>query len=141
MGIKCSKAVEWLLPYIQCADGLVNLDKLKSITTFKVPVSKIKQTEACLTRYDAKNFRMTITLYEQVRVRHGNRYKVENVRHRLSYVLDSLAHELAHLKQFDHKPAHLALQAKIMIRMAKVAEQQGITDLTLQWKKPKCLKS
>lgn len=133
--IKFSKKIEWLRPYVECVKGMVNLDKLKGISTFKVPLSKVKTTEACLIRYDAKNFKMTITLYDHTRVRQKNgKFKVQHRKHRLNYILDSLAHELAHLKYFDHRPEHLELQAKLLIRMSKVAKKHGITDITVPWK-------
>ncbi len=133
--IKYSKSIDWLVPYVECAKGLVNLNKLKVVTTFKVPVSKIKQTEACLIRYDAKNYKITLTLYNQKRKRVNSKIKIKSVKNTISFVLDSLAHELAHLKYFDHRPEHLALQARILIRMTKVAKLQGILDLDRQWKK------
>ena len=133
--IKFSKRNEWLREYVESAHGLVNLDKLKSVTTFTVPTSKIKKTEACLTRYDSKNFKMTLTLYDHIRVRRTNgKIKVEHKRHNFNYVLDSLAHELAHLKFFDHRPEHLALQARILVRMTKIASKNGILDITMPWR-------
>jgi hypothetical protein len=130
-----SKKLEWLRPFLDAAKGLVNTDKLKAISHYTVPTSKVKRTEACLIRYDAKVYKMTITLYDHLRVKQKNgKFKIEHRRHRLSYILDSLAHELAHLKYFDHRPEHTILQCKIMIRMAKVAKKLQITDTTVPWR-------
>jgi predicted metal-dependent hydrolase len=130
-----SKKLEWLRPYLDAAKGLVNTDKLKAITHYTVPISKVKHTEACLIRYDTKNYKMTITLYDHKRVKLPNgKFKMTHKRHRLSYILDSLAHELAHLKYFDHRPEHIVLQCKILARMAKVAKKLQITDTTMPWR-------
>ena len=132
MAITYSKKTDFLHEFILCAHGLVNLDKLKTVKDFRVPVTKNIRTEAQLHYYDPKNFTLTINLYN-----HGvnAKGKTVSVRKYFAQVIDGLAHELAHLKHFDHGPDHSILQAKIMLRMYRLAKKKGMTDMWQRWGK------
>ncbi len=121
-GMKIQKRIKWLKPYILSAKNLVDLTKLKSVTGYTVPIYKETNQQASIIyniygkrRYDIKlNLKINYCLSK----------KQTNVG--IASFLDSLAHELSHIEHIEHTPEHFALQAKILLRFARVLKKTGV---------------
>lgn len=119
--MKISKDLEWVLPFVEAADGLIDLSKITKIKGYKQIPNKEVRTEGC-THY--KNGKFVITIKTHNYSKDKEEYKEEHK----GLLLDTLAYELAHIHPhcFDHSVDHFAMQVKILQRFVKVLKKTQI---------------
>jgi len=119
--VKISNELQWMLPFVEATEGLIDLSKITKIKGYKQIPSKEVQTEGC-THY--KNGKFLITIKTHNYSKEKEKYKEEYK----GLLLDTLAHELAHIHPncFDHGYEHFAMQVKILQRFVKVLKKTQI---------------
>jgi len=127
--IRYSKDLLWVKPYVDAVAEMVPLNRLTSITGYKVPIDKVEQCSALISKC-AGWYRITIRNYRPDYESLGDGKFVKNGHKReyVAVILENLSHELAHLKIWEHTPDHLLLQARLLTRMARQAKKQGLKD-------------
>ena len=128
--IRYKRNAHWLKPYVSSVAHLVPVHRVTEIIGFKVPLNKRDNTSAQITMFGNGSCKITINLFNHAIVSLGNqKFKKIFFRHEnIETVLMALAHELAHLKVWEHTPAHLELTAKILRVFAKTAAKQNVLD-------------
>lgn len=126
---KMTKNVMWLKPYIMSVKHLVPINKISKVCGYSVPLHKAEVQDAAIV-YPSGKKKAVIS----IRMTNNDYINEKQLRPYYAQVLNHLAHEMAHLKHFDHSPKHLELEARIMLKFAKVAAKLGVKDL---WKRVK----
>ena len=122
MKYELTKNVSFLKPFLKGVGKIVPLAKLTRIKGYRVARGLEEQKHAGIVEYDDNT--LVITLRIQSLVDNGKSHKYDT----LEKILLDLSHELAHLKEWDHTPAHFRIQSKIMLHFAKKLRKLNITD-------------
>jgi hypothetical protein len=122
----------WLEPFVKSVAHLVPLHRINRIRGYSVPIDKGELQDAAITLPDKKrkyNINIRIKNNDYIKGKQRNAYTAQ--------ILSHLSHELAHIKHWDHSPKHLMLEAKILLKFARVAGTMGIRDLWVRHKPAK----
>jgi hypothetical protein len=133
--IKFSKNVEWLRPFADKAANLIPLKKLVQVKGYRVPLENLAQIEGqCVTRDNHKSHIITLRIFknEQKKVGYNKFTAYKQSRSRVSTILETFAHELAHIKHWEHNPAHWKLQAQIQMRFASLLQSWDVQDIEIK---------
>ena len=129
--IRFSPAVTWLIPFMRSAKPLVDFRHIKSVSGRHLSTRMGVESAATITRSTTGRFSIVLTLDDFAihRPRSQKRVRVTGIAENYTWeILSAFAHELAHTKQWQHTPAHMRLEARIMLRFARVCEMLGIKD-------------
>lgn len=128
--IKYGSKVAWMKDYVKAAASTVDLSRLREIKGYQVPLDKLPVSSASIIKDPGGwcNILIRITKPEYANMGNGKFKAIKQLPEDFAFLLDSLAHELAHLEHWEHTPAHLKLQAQILVKFAEVAERKGVKD-------------
>lgn len=118
--IRFTKNVEFLRPFIKGLGRQVPLRHLKYVRGYRVKKGFIERSDASIIRYSKKHYTINVLVEELVHRQH--QYKT------IERALLHFAHELAHLREWEHTPAHFALQSKILLHFADILKQLKVED-------------
>lgn len=130
--IAFSSNVRWLIPFVRAAKPLIPYQKLKRVHGYHLSTRMGVASSGTITRNTTGHFKISIPLndYSIHRPRDSKRAKIIEVVPNYTWeILSSLAHELAHMVHWEHTPAHMRLEARLMIRFANTCVKLKITDL------------
>lgn len=134
MPIRISSELEWLLPFVESAHGIVNVKKLSRLTAYRVPFRKEPKVAGVCTRWSVDgrvtDWSISLLTHDRIKIpssRRKPKYRYEPID--AGTILESLAHELAHLSGLEHDPGHTDRTARILDRFVGVMEKLGIDDL------------
>lgn len=119
--MKYTKNTLWLIPFITEVANLIPYKKITNIRGYKVKAGLSEQTDGSTLNWNNK-YSINLLLLTYCTQRKQHRPKP------MHFILDTLAHELAHTVHWEHSPEHYALQAKIMLKFAKVLKKLNIND-------------
>lgn len=119
-----TKSAEWMLPFIEAVKPLVpKIRYLNSIEFKKPKLNTIKPSHGT-TLYDKWSQRYEIVIYSHYsKILKRKPMKLTYVEYSLIESLECLAHELAHLRHFNHTPAHKILECKIKTRFMQMLKK------------------
>ena len=137
MPTKYDKHTHWMKPFVESADGLVKVDKIRALLRIKAQEDRGQASLAiCTKEHDGTyTIRMYTVIRDHKRLPNGLWKSKPFTSMRVYVILETLAHELAHLRHFRHPPEMFELKARLMKRFAKVAKDLGITDLEIKHSK------
>lgn len=122
--IKYNKDVLWLKPFVEAAKSLIPFRKITNVKGYQVQAGLKELAEGSTLQDDKGRYSINLLTFSY------NRDKREHRRKPMYSTLDTLAHELAHTVHWEHTDKHYELQARIMLRFAKVIKKMGIIDTT-----------
>jgi len=121
---------EELAPFLKAALPILPKSKRRiTIKAYWLSPSRWPTTDASITTYDFKKFRINILTHAHRLAPAGYKtFKTVGRRHiTRENMLLCLAHEIAHTVEWEHTPEHFALMAKIMARFTKVLKRMKVT--------------
>lgn len=123
MKTKFHKDVKWLEPYMNAVKDLVPIERVKQVRGFKVSVAKEVLTDASIVRFgNNKSFTINMRTHNNHIYAGTQRYEF------IAETLINFSHELAHIIHWEHTPEHFKLQARIMLRFAKILKKLKVKD-------------
>ena len=124
--MKYTKNVLWLQPFVESVEHLLPEHRIKIIRGYHVAKGLEEQTFGSTIK-EGRKCSINIRLKDLVTKRkHSNS--------RIATVLDTLAHELSHVAHWEHTPEHFLLQAKILVKFARVLKKLNVKDTSLRWR-------
>lgn len=122
--MKIQKNIKWIEPYVISVKNLVPLKQLDGISGYTIPMGKEQHQYAAIwyNKYGRKRYHIYLALKNNYNI-----VKIQKPQY-LAAFLQYLAHELSHMKHTEHTPEHFELEAKILLRFARVLKKSGITD-------------
>lgn len=130
--VKYQQQVAWLEPFVKVSRGLVPLHKLRQVRGYRIPLGKREFTDGTCLTTNFKCFHINVkTHYQNMQHAGNNRLYADSHTPLPIYdVLNTLAHELAHLKEWDHTPAHWRLENRILRRFIRILEKNPKLDVS-----------
>lgn len=135
--MRIQKELECLRPFIECADGLIPVRKIKRIRGFKIPLQFMEAVDGALIKDIDSRYIVTLRTYN-IRAKRIGKRSFKQTRHQAAYLenlLHTLAHELAHIRHWEHTPEHFLLMSRIQKRFYKVLKTLNVKDTYQTWKK------
>ena len=129
VNIEISPELEWVRPYVKMVSSYI--PKNKKITKIHLcRLQKYKRNDfwGLCTTPDNRNYAISIYKdYWSIKSWSKKPSERKRVAKRFSKldILQTLIHEIAHVTHWDHTPARMALECKMMARVCKQLEKEG----------------
>jgi hypothetical protein len=124
---KIHKKLEWLTEYINASVEFIgeeNFKKLKSVTYYKIPNTKLSHQYACI--WDREGiYEIMICLTANRIAKIKDKYYMRVSEFTKITLLNHLAHEIAHIVHWEHTPEHKILENEICSKFMHMLSQTG----------------
>jgi hypothetical protein len=133
MKTRFSSNLQWMTVFLPLARKYVNIDQIRAIKGYKIPLSKNPDQDAGCTYCGDGTYIITISTHKhEIKTRLKTRNKYKYTTRTLYEMLDDLAHELAHIptwrKRAPHPPRQMNFTGRLMAQFAHKLELFGIKD-------------
>ena len=117
--MRVSPTFKWLIPYVELGLTYIPKKKITLIGEWKLGQRCGRGHHAAILTSDNKNYRVYFqTMYHPRTSKKALEFsKID--------IVKTLAHEMAHMKEFDHTPAHTKLDAKLQSAFMNMLTKSG----------------